>query len=202
MPRPKGASLTQADILQAAIALIQSEGAQALGVNRVAKQLGIRPPSLYNHIQGNDALFRLVALEGWRRFLAAGQQQLAGATSSQDQLRAMAYSYRECARANPELTAIAASYALSLEDQEFVTVFQGIFAIYQQALEPLGFSPDAITHAARLLNSAFFGFAQAEKAGIFVMPQSLDSSYEWMVETLIGALEQQACHNQNPKDLL
>jgi AcrR family transcriptional regulator len=196
MPRPKGSALNQTDILQAAIAIIQLEGASALGVNRVARQLGIRPPSLYNHIQGNEALFRLVALEGWRRFLDYGQRRLEGVVGSREMLRAMAYSYRECARDNPELLAIAASHAMSLDDQEFVAVFHQMFEIYTQALQPWGLSDDEIVHAARMLNAAFFGFAQADQARIFVMSQSLEDSYAWMVEGLIQAVEQ--CHHWYP----
>lgn len=56
MPRPKGQTLTQKVIVEAAIACIQKEGESALGVNRVARELGIQPPSLYNHIAGNEEL--------------------------------------------------------------------------------------------------------------------------------------------------
>lgn len=189
MPRPKGPALTQADILQAAIAVIQAEGAAALGVNRVARQLGIRPPSLYNHVQGNEALFRLVALEGWRRFLDYAQRDLVGATSSREMLRAMAYSYRQCAHDNPELLEIVANHSLSSSDDDFMAVLRAILQFYTQSLHPLGLSADEVVHAARMLNAAFFGFAQADKAGLFVMPQSLDSSYDWMVEVLICAVE-------------
>lgn len=190
MARPKGPTLTQKDIVEAAIAVLQKDGAAALGVNRVARELGIQPPSLYNHVAGNDGLFRLVALAGWQRFLEFAQRHLAKATTSAEILRAAAYSYRDCARQNPELLAIASNHGLSLDDAEFVAVFEAIVTIYRTALTPMGFDNDQIIHAARMLNAAFFGFAQAEKAGIFVMPQSLDESYTWMVDRLIASLEQ------------
>jgi AcrR family transcriptional regulator len=239
MARPKGPTLTQKDIVDAAIAVLQKDGAAALGVNRVARELGIQPPSLYNHVAGNEGLFRLVALAGWQRFLEYAQRDLAqvsarksttgksatsksatsksatsksttgkSATSksatgksatgksatgkpvtSADMLRAAAYSYRDCARQNPELLAIASNHGMSLDDAEFVAVFEAIVGIYRTALAPLGFNDDQVIHATRMLNAAFFGFAQAEKAGIFVMPQSLDESYTWMVDRLIEALE-------------
>jgi AcrR family transcriptional regulator len=194
MARPKGPTLTQKDIVDAAIAVLQTDGEAALGVNRVARSLGIQPPSMYNHVAGNEALYRLVALEGWRRFLDHARRYLAKADSSQAQLRAAAFSYRDCARENPELLAIASSHAMSLEDAEFVAIFHEILNIYRQALTPMGFSEDEIVHAARMLNAAFFGFAQAEKAGIFIMPQPLNDSYEWMVSTLIETLERKQSH--------
>jgi AcrR family transcriptional regulator len=190
MARPKGPTLTQKDIVAAAIAVLHKDGQAALGVNRVARELGIQPPSMYNHVSGNDALYRLVALEGWRRFLDYARRDVAQATDSRSILRAAAFSYRDCAQQHPELLAIASSHAMSLDDTEFVVIFQEILDIYRTALAPMGLSPDQIVHAARMLNAAFFGFAQAEKARIFLMPQSLDDSYEWMVTTLIAALEQ------------
>lgn len=69
MSRPKGQGLTLAIVVEAAIACLEAEGESALGVNRVARALGIKPPSIYKHIDGNAALRRCVALELWRRFL-------------------------------------------------------------------------------------------------------------------------------------
>lgn len=189
MARPKGPTLTQKDIVDAAIAVLQTDGEAALGVNRVARALGIQPPSMYNHVAGNEALFRLVALEGWRRFMEHARHALAQAKSGPEKLRAAAFSYRDCARENPELLAIASSHAMSLDDAEFVAIFHEILDIYRQTLTPMGFSEDEVVHAARMLNAAFFGFAQAEKACIFVMPQSLNDSYEWMVSALIETIE-------------
>ncbi len=188
MPRPKGPTLTQRDIVEAAIAVVQRDGEAALGVNRVARELGIQPPSVYNHVAGNDALYRLVALAGWQCFLEYAQRALLTAKGSAAMLRAAAYSYRDCARDHPELLAIASSHAMSLDDAEFVAIFKEILQIYRAALTPLGYREAEIVHAARMLNAAFFGFAQAEKSRIFVMPQSLDDSYEWMVVTLIATL--------------
>lgn len=69
MGRPtKEKSLTQRDIIEAAIACVEAEGETALGVNRVARELGITPPSIYKHVESGATLRRLVALEIWRRF--------------------------------------------------------------------------------------------------------------------------------------
>lgn len=44
MGRPvKEKSLTQRDVVEAAIACVEAEGEAALGVNRVARELGITP---------------------------------------------------------------------------------------------------------------------------------------------------------------
>jgi len=53
------------------------EGESAPRVNRVAREFGIQPPSLYNHIAGNKAL-RLAVAVIYRRAADFVMQQVAG----------------------------------------------------------------------------------------------------------------------------
>lgn len=67
MGRPvKEKSLTRQDVINARLACLDKEGESALGVNRVAKELGIKPPAIYKHLDGNTGLRRAVALAIWR----------------------------------------------------------------------------------------------------------------------------------------
>jgi AcrR family transcriptional regulator len=193
MARPKGLTLTRSAIVNAAMAVLRSDGQSGLGINRVARELGIQPPSMYNHVKGNDDLHRLVALYGWQQFLTYAETALKPMMTSREQLMAVAASYRQCAKDYPELLTIAASHRMSLNDVEFATFYQGIMQIYSNALTPWGFSESDIIHSARMLNAAYCGYAQLEQNHIFQRSQSLDESHEWMVIRLIDALEQQKC---------
>ncbi len=190
MPRPKGQTLTQKDIVFAAIACLEKEGESALGVNRVARELGIQPPSLYNHITGNEELRRLVVLEGWRRFLDIYMKQTAGIQDRKVLLQNAAHTYRRCASENAALYAIVTNHPLELEDSDFIPIIQDLLAFYNKVLAPFGLNQDEMIHAARMFNSTLHGFVLAEKAGLFLLPQSVDESFEWIVNTLIDALEQ------------
>jgi AcrR family transcriptional regulator len=44
--------LTKIAVVQAAAELINTEGSDALSLNRLAEKLDIRTPSLYNHVDG------------------------------------------------------------------------------------------------------------------------------------------------------
>lgn len=193
MARPKGSTLTRSAIVNAAIAVLRSDGQSGLGINRVARELGIQPPSMYNHVKGNDDLHRLVALYGWQQFLTYAEATLKPMMTSREQLMAVASSYRHCAKDYPELLTIAASHHMTLEDAEFARLHQGIMQIYTNALTPWGFSESDIVHSARMFNAAYCGYAQLEQNHIFQRSQSLDESHEWMVMRLIDALEQQKC---------
>lgn len=193
MARPKGLTLTRSAIVNAAMAVLRSDGQSGLGINRVARELGIQPPSMYNHVKGNDDLHRLVALYGWQQFLTYAETALKPTMTSREQLMAVAASYRQCAKDYPELLTIAASHQMSLDDVEFARSYKGIMQIYTNALTPWGFSESDIIHSARMFNAAYCGYAQLEQNHIFQRSQSLDESHEWMVMRLIDALEQQKC---------
>ncbi|MCX7596063.1 MAG: hypothetical protein N2235_20360 [Fischerella sp.] len=38
-------------------------------MNRVARELGIKPPAIYKHLDGNAALQRAVALTIWQQYI-------------------------------------------------------------------------------------------------------------------------------------
>ena len=58
MARPHRPVLTAEIIADAAIELIDS--GEPFGVNALARALGVKPPSLYNHVQGLEAIIELV----------------------------------------------------------------------------------------------------------------------------------------------
>lgn len=191
MARPKGPTLTLTSIIEASIDVLRSEGESSLGINRVARQLGIQPPSMYNHVKGNNNLYRLVALHGWQQLTTYAQTSLKPGMTGRSQLIAIALSYRQCAKDYAELLSIAASHRMDLADHEFADLYNSIVELYANALTPWGFSEIEIIHSARMLNASFFGYAQLEINCIFQRSQSLDETYEWMVLRLIDALEQQ-----------
>jgi AcrR family transcriptional regulator len=58
--RPAKAPLTRAAIVDAAMRVVDREGAAALSMRRVAEELGTGPASLYWHVTNKDALIDLI----------------------------------------------------------------------------------------------------------------------------------------------
>jgi AcrR family transcriptional regulator len=58
MPRPKVSILSADVIADAAMALVDS--GEPFGVNAVARRIGVTPSSLYNHVDGRDAIVELM----------------------------------------------------------------------------------------------------------------------------------------------
>ncbi|MEQ4304897.1 TetR/AcrR family transcriptional regulator [Plantactinospora sp. B6F1] len=61
MPRPRQALLSRQRIVDAAAAIIDAEGLDALSTRRLATTLGVRGPSLYNHFATKDEILDAVA---------------------------------------------------------------------------------------------------------------------------------------------
>src|SRR5689334_25184977 len=61
MARPRQALLTRERIVDAASALVDAEGLDALSVRRLATELGVQGPSLYNHFATKAEIIDAVA---------------------------------------------------------------------------------------------------------------------------------------------
>ena len=202
MPRPKGQTLTEKDIVDAAIGLIEREGESALGVNRVARELGIQPPSLYNHIAGNGALRVAISIEGYRRIAEFVVQQVADVEDPIIALRTSANAQRRFAKRHPRLYAFTTTHPLPMNHPDFAQQLNNELEFYAKLLRPFDLSADDIVHTIRILQASIHGFIRAEQVGLFVLSQPVDESYERMLDTLLSGLLQQLTNhhpNQNQK---
>ncbi len=190
MGRPvKEKSLTQRDIIEAAITCVKAEGEAALGVNRVARELGITPPSIYKHLESGAVLRRLVALEIWRRFLALCCQSIEGMSDSSALLKMVAHTARNFARSQPALYTVMTAMPLHPTDPDCVPIVQSIVTFYQRVLQPYNFTDQETIHAMRMLNAAFYGFVATEQAGLLTLEQSTEESYDVMLNALLRAIQ-------------
>ncbi|HZW02720.1 MAG TPA: TetR family transcriptional regulator, partial [Anaerolineaceae bacterium] len=104
MPRPAGPKhgLDRAAVLQVAVRLVNAEGADALSLYRLARELGVKPPSLYNHIDGLAGLWRELAIENITALGDRISQASIGKTGPAG-IRALAAAYRAHIRECPDL---------------------------------------------------------------------------------------------------
>jgi AcrR family transcriptional regulator len=72
MPRPRTRLLSTQLIADAAIELVDS--GEPFGVNALARRLGVTPSSLYNHVDGKDAIVELMRGRLSERYLVAPKE--------------------------------------------------------------------------------------------------------------------------------
>ncbi|RBY89213.1 TetR/AcrR family transcriptional regulator [Blastococcus sp. TBT05-19] len=160
MGRRSDLVLTREDIARTALAIIDEEGVGALTVRHLAARLGVRSPSLYNHVRSKDeildAVVELIDEEidtgclddpDWRRGITA-----------------FARSYRQAFRAHPEV--------LSLVAREAVETAQALHA-YDAALAALlraGWSPERALQLLASIDYLVLGSALVPFTAGFIRP--------------------------------
>jgi len=182
------AGLDQEAVVEAAAKLVDEEGIGQLSLGRLAERLGIRTPSLYNHVAGLPGLKHDLALYCLRDVL----DRLLHATigkSRAEAIFAFANAYRAYARKTP------GRYALTLQapdpgDRELQAVAQQIIEVALVILEPYKLSEEEAIHAIRGLRSIVHGFISLEGAGGFAMPVDLDASFHWLINVFVAGLDQ------------
>lgn len=64
------------DILAIARGMMQADGAASLSFNAIARQLGIKPPSLYTYFESKDAIYDALFRRGWSLFIQHLEEDL------------------------------------------------------------------------------------------------------------------------------
>lgn len=177
-------------VLQAAATIADREGAKGLSLAVLARELQVRTPSLYNHIEGLPDLYNRLSAYGLEKL----HERLAAAATShagEDALRAIATAYIAFARAHPglyELTLAAPNPGAT----EVAAMSERIIALLQRVLqEAYGMQQEETLHRIRGLRSMLHGFATLEQRGGFGLPLDLDTSFLLLIETYLAGLAAQ-----------
>jgi AcrR family transcriptional regulator len=88
------------EIVAVARDLLESDGAEALTMRRLADALGIRAPSLYKHLPHKGALETAIIIDGFEEAARAFEEATEGAA---EPLKAFVDAYRTFARAHPHV---------------------------------------------------------------------------------------------------
>ncbi|HEY3108638.1 MAG TPA: TetR-like C-terminal domain-containing protein [Chloroflexota bacterium] len=183
MPRR---GLDRAAVVEAAVALADAESVEGVTFARLAERLGVRGPSLYNHLPGLDGLRRELAVRGLRE-LARLLGRAAIGRSGDAALVALADAYRDFARAHPGLYA-AAQRAPDPADPEWNALSAEVVGIVVAVLAGYGLAGDDAVHALRGLRSLMHGFVSLETGGGFGLPLDIDESYSRLVRAFAAGL--------------
>ncbi len=184
------ARLDRAAVVRAAATLVNAGGGEALTINRLARELGIQPPSLYNHIEGLADLRRELALLSTRALGDRIITAVAGKSGAAGVL-AMAEAYRGYIQEFPGLylASLRASGTMEAPDLELRAEEERVVRVTAALMESFGLAGEDAIHAVRGLRSAIHGFATLEAAGGFGIPLNLDESFRRLVETMVRGLQ-------------
>lgn len=173
-------------IVEAAAEIADSSGVEEVTLASLAQKLGIRSPSLYNHVNGLKGLRIQLAIHGLKLLNESITEALAGKTGD-EAFHAIASAYLAFARSHPGL------YDLTLrspdaEEVEYAAQGKALVDLLVQTLGVYQLSYDQSIHVVRGFRSFLHGFAAIEQKGGFGMPQSVDESMRLVMQTYLNGL--------------
>ncbi|MCW4386345.1 WHG domain-containing protein [Salinibacterium sp. SYSU T00001] len=178
--------MNTATVVERAAQMLDDPGAGELSLASVAESFGVRPPSLYRHVDGLPALRRAIMLRA-KEELA---QELGRATvglSRDDAVRELAGAYRQWALAHP------GQYPLTVRaprpgDEDDAAVSSAILEVVFAVLAGYGLREDDAVDATRFLRSALHGFVALETGGAFELPVNVEQSFTRLTDSVAAAL--------------
>ncbi len=185
-------------VLEVSIALADAQGFEAVTLAGVAEQLGIRIPSLYNHIAGLPGLRHELTLWGLRQLTERIRRAAVG-KAGQEAIFSVAAAYRAFAQTHPGIYS-ATLRAVDPNEPDLVAVAEELLDIVLAVVEPYGFGPDDTIHVVRGLRSLLHGFVSLEIAGGFGMALDRDESFRQLVQLFIQGLETRRASQSLSKD--
>ncbi|MES4908051.1 MULTISPECIES: TetR/AcrR family transcriptional regulator [unclassified Streptomyces] len=164
------------EILDAALAIADEQGLEAVSMRAVADRVGVTPMALYRHVSDKAALLdgiagRLLAslLPPDEREVRAGEGEgrAAEPRAWDERLRGLAYACREVARRHPWVAHLLFSRPAVTPD-----AVRAVDVIYT-ALVDAGVPDREVPRLERLISTFVIGFAASEASGRFA-PGTLD----------------------------
>jgi AcrR family transcriptional regulator len=180
------AGLDHAAVVKRAAHILDSPSPEGLNLAVLAESLGVRPPSLYKHIDGLPGLRRSIMLRAKSK-LSHHLGHAAIGRSRDDAIRAMSIAYRRWALEHPGQYPVTmrAPTEGDFEDQEVSSALTDVVFDVLAGYDLQG--ADAVD-ATRFLRSTLHGFVSLETTGAFELPIDLERSFARLVDSVVTAL--------------
>lgn len=176
-------------VVQAAVDLINTEGIEALSLSRLAQKLGIKTPSLYNHVDGLAGLQQELAVMNMK-LLADRFGEAAIGKSGPELFIDVAQAFRGYVKEYPGLylSTLRSSGNQGFQDENLQHEEARLMKVGLAVMASLGLQGDEAIHGLRAFRSMVHGFATLEIAGGFGLPQDCDESFRRLVLALVAGL--------------
>lgn len=174
-------------MLDAAVACVDRDGAEALTLAAVAKALGVRVPSLYHHVDGLPGLRAALRERAVTELHAALSEATVG-RAGRDALAGLVHGLRGFGRAHPGLLSVTATGIAADDASGTRRAADALLDLLFAVLRGYDLDGEAAVHGVRVLRSAVHGFSVLEREGGFARPEDVERSLAALVVVLDGGL--------------
>ncbi len=181
------AQINLTKILEVAIDICNKEGYEQLALSSVSKKLGIKTPSLYNHIEGLSDLKQKMAYYGLQMLYDSILHSIIG-YKGDDAIIVASKAYISFVNKNPGLYCSISKVPDPYEQQfdklsnQLVQVFLRLFCVYE-------LSEAESIHAVRGLRSMLHGFSSIQMDLGFRLNYTQEESLDFSLITFLSGLK-------------
>ena len=173
-------------IFKKATEIVDEQGLDQLSIGLLAEKLGVRPPSLYNHLDGLHELKQKLAIQGVKN-LHGYMLQAAVGRSGDDAIRAISQAYIQFVREHPGLYDASTRFP-DANDQELQQAQESVVQLVLQVLDAYNLQEEMAIHMVRGLRSILHGFTSIEQLGGFGMPLDINESFSILLNIFIEGI--------------
>jgi len=179
--------LTLDRVVETAVDIADRNGLEDMSLRLVADELGIKTPSLYNHVAGLAGLRRELAFHAAREVGGIFSTRVPDETASET-LRRFARDYRRFALEHPGLYQALLPAPRPGEDDELYAAMAAPVISLREVLTQVGVPSDETVHLIRALRSVIHGFVDLEMKDGFGMPENIDDSFDQAVDVAVNGI--------------
>lgn len=192
MPRT---GLSKEEIVAKAAELANERGLSYLSVTTLADHLGIKKPSLYNHIKTIEDMHKNLMIYGWR---TVSEEIVKGIDTSDEKVNLLEYGNRfyHFAMENPGVFEAMLWYNKYSDDTLF-SVTEGLYSFFFRQTDGLGIEREIANHLLRTYRAFLEGFIMLRIHNSFGNAISMDESFEVSMNVLISGMEQYREEGEN-----
>ncbi|MEV4748626.1 TetR-like C-terminal domain-containing protein [Streptosporangium sp. NPDC049248] len=177
MPR---VGLDPAAVVAAGAALADEVGLANLTMGLLAERVGVRTPSLYKHVNGQEDLNRRIAALALNEAADAVGGAIQG-YAGRDALAAAARAFRAFVLEHPGRYAATIGIEPSGPDDPLAVAGRRLLGAFTAVLRGYRIAESDMDHALRMLRSLWHGFATLQASNGFQWSADIDESFEWLI---------------------
>jgi len=191
------AGLTADEIVRAAAEVSDETSFANLTLGLVAERLGVRPPSLYKHVDGLADLQHRVAVLAMTELGEIARDAAAG-LAGRDALAALAHALRGYVTAHPGRYTATTGAEFTGPDDALLKASTRVIELIGAVLRGYRIPEPAIVHGIRSVRCTLHGWAALQAVNGFQWSGDLDVSFEALIDFMDSGLRGLAEHGRAP----
>lgn len=185
MPR---IGLSREKVIEQAATLANEKGLEHVTITTLADYLGIKKPSLYNHIKSQEDIYHGIMIYGWQN----GAEKIAENIVEEDaheSLRKYAYAFYQYAMDNPGIFEAMLWYN-KYKSEELIKATEKIYIFFFAQTDKLHIDREVANHLLRTYRAFLEGFLLLVIHDSFGNPISIEESFALSLDVLISGMKQ------------